>query len=107
MPDTIYIEEDGSPMLERQDQRVRLAPRPPDANRLNLTTGKWETDPQMAAAAVRAERNHRLRESDWSQLADIPPTTSTAWRRYRQALRDLPDQAGFPLSINWPEPPTN
>lgn len=59
------------------------------------------------ASMVRADRNQRLSACDWTQLADAPLTnTSTAaWAAYRQALRDLSTQAGFPWSITWPTPP--
>jgi hypothetical protein len=57
------------------------------------------------AATVRAERNRRLSDSDWTQLADAP-VNRDAWLAYRQALRDLTAQAGFPFEITWPELPT-
>lgn len=57
------------------------------------------------AAAVRATRNARLKDSDWSQGKDIPDAISTVWATYRQALRDLPSQAGFPWDVTWPQSP--
>mgnify|MGYP001159321796 CR=1 FL=1 len=56
------------------------------------------------AASVRAERDGLLTESDWTQVADAP-VDATAWATYRQALRDITDQAGFPNDINWPTQP--
>lgn len=53
---------------------------------------------------VRAERNRRLAECDWTQLADAS-VNSLAWANYRQELRDIPQQAGFPASVIWPEKP--
>jgi len=53
---------------------------------------------------VRAERNRRLTVCDWTQLADAP-VDGAAWATYRQALREVPDQAGFPWTIDWPEAP--
>lgn len=47
------------------------------------------------AAKVRAERDRLLSACDWTQLADAP-VDSAAWATYRQALRDLPEQQGFP-----------
>jgi len=52
---------------------------------------------------VRAERNRLLRESDWAALPDAP--AGEEWLAYRQALRDVPQQSGFPDSVDWPEPP--
>jgi Phage tail assembly chaperone protein len=56
------------------------------------------------ATSVRAERNKRLSACDWTQLADAP-VDNLAWAIYRQALRDIPEQPGFPLNITWPEMP--
>ena len=56
------------------------------------------------AGQVRAERNDKLTASDWTQVADAP-VDKTAWATYRQALRDIPSQAGFPWDIQWPEAP--
>ena len=57
--------------------------------------------------AVRNERNLRLAYTDWTQLPDAPLTAEqkAAYAEYRQALRDVPEQAGFPEAIEWPEEP--
>lgn len=57
------------------------------------------------AASQRAYRNQLLTDSDWTQLSDSPADT-LAWATYRQALRDVTAQAGFPWDIAWPEKPT-
>jgi hypothetical protein len=56
------------------------------------------------AKEVRAERNALLTASDWTQVADAP-VDAAAWATYRQALRDITDQAGFPHSVVWPAKP--
>lgn len=56
------------------------------------------------AARVRDDRNARLAACDWTQLADAP-VDSLAWASYRQALRDITAQTGFPWSVEWPEIP--
>lgn len=53
---------------------------------------------------LRAERNARLAECDWTVLADTP-TTTAAWKVYRQQLRDLPDNTTDPFNPVWPTPP--
>ena len=82
-------------------------------------SGKWFTKWSVAdmdddgkaavdaahAKAVRDDRTKRLADCDWTQLPDAPVDT-TAWAAYRQALRDITDQAGFPWDITWPAPPT-
>jgi hypothetical protein len=56
------------------------------------------------AEQVRIERNRLLLESDWTQATDAP-VDQAAWATYRQALRDVPQQAGFPESVDWPLKP--
>ena len=58
----------------------------------------------MHAANVRQQRNDKLKDSDWTQLADSP-VDKAAWAAYRQALRDITAQAGFPWTIDWPAQP--
>ena len=53
---------------------------------------------------VRKQRNDLLAACDWTQVADAP-VDKDAWATYRQALRDITTQVGFPLSIDWPVAP--
>lgn len=59
------------------------------------------------ATAVRAQRNALLFDTDKTQISDAPITEESreAYREYRQRLRDIPDQPGFPYEIDWPELP--
>lgn len=57
------------------------------------------------AAAARFRRDDLLKQSDWTQLPDVPQTTKDAWASYRQALRDITAQSGFPATIEWPVVP--
>jgi hypothetical protein len=57
------------------------------------------------AETIRAERDALLASSDWTQLPDVPEDTRSAWAVYRQALRDIPQQAGFPDAVVWPTKP--
>lgn len=59
---------------------------------------------QSKAISVRAERNSLLAASDWTQVADTP-VDRAAWATYRQALRDLTTQEGFPEAVVWPVAP--
>lgn len=58
----------------------------------------------VALVNVRAARNALLAACDWTQLPDAQ-ADQTAWAAYRQALRDVPQQPGFPLSVVWPVQP--
>ena len=83
-----------------------------------LIDGKWvmtwavtpATPEQIAErtsakeSEVRQQRNQLLSACDWTQLPDAPVDTA-AWATYRQELRDLTAQAGFPWEVVWPEEP--
>jgi hypothetical protein len=66
-----------------------------------------EPEPELPvdyATQVRMERNSLLQQSDWTQVADAP-VDQTAWATYRQALRDVTTQEGFPEAVVWPVAP--
>jgi hypothetical protein len=63
-----------------------------------------ELESIVYSQAIRTQRNKLLKESDWTQVADAP-VDKAAWATYRQALRDITEQAGFPNNINWPTKP--
>ena len=64
---------------------------------------KAQKDAEFAANA-RNQRDTLLTQTDWTQVADAP-VDKAAWAAYRQALRDVPQQIGFPTTITWPEKP--
>lgn len=80
--------------------------------------GKWYTKYSVAdmdaeaiavvdanqATAMRKQRDEKLSETDWTQLTDAP-VNSALWATYRQALRDVPTQSGFPWEVTWPTQP--
>jgi hypothetical protein len=53
---------------------------------------------------VRDKRDRLLAASDWTQVADAP-VNNVAWATYRQSLRDVPEQEGFPEDVVWPTKP--
>ena len=64
-------------------------------------------DIPMNAEEARAKRDKLLADTDWTQTLDAPIDAETreAYRAYRQALRDITEQDGFPDTITWPELP--
>lgn len=66
--------------------------------------GKAALDAQQAER-IRTSRNIRLTSCDWTQLSDAP-VDAVVWASYRQALRDITSQPGFPYAVTWPEEPT-
>jgi len=63
-----------------------------------------EAEIEAKADEVRAQRNNRLSRCDWTQILDAP-VDRAAWATYRQALRDLTSQEGFPFNVVWPQEP--
>ena len=68
--------------------------------------GELKTDEEYAAEA-REKRNQLIAETDFMAMPDypLPEDRKAAVLAYRQALRDVPEQAGFPRQIDWPVKP--
>ena len=76
-----------------------------------LTDGVWTQNWIVTAAPedikavnIRQTRDAKLALSDWRALSDN--TMPSEWTTYRQALRDVPGQAGFPSEVSWPTEPS-
>jgi len=109
------VEHQAQPDYDNETQRVEHSAEPV------LVDGKWVitktvidlTDEQIAvnqsnldagaANKARQKRGALLEATDWYGLSDV--TMSTEMAAYRQALRDISLQAGFPHTINWPTKP--
>lgn len=69
----------------------------------------WEKYVAQAWKQLRTERNRRLKESDWTQLEDtrkaMPEEIAKIWVKYRQHLRDLPNNTLDPFNPVWPTTP--
>ena len=62
-------------------------------------------DVEVAAEAARAYRNKLLEETDSMMVPDRPNVNEQEWRIYRQELRDITLQEGFPMDIEFPVKP--
>ena len=69
-----------------------------------LTQAEIQAKRDSLAAQVRSQRNALLASTDWTQVDDSP-VDKAAWATYRQALRDITSQAGFPTQVEWPHDP--
>lgn len=64
----------------------------------------FERQPQdQAERNIRSRRDGLMQETDWMALSDN--TVASDWATYRQALRDITGQSGFPYEITWPTKP--
>lgn len=101
----------NQPSCGRYEKAVEVTP---VRNESGIWKQTWQVVPMTAeekqkrddtqAENMRMERNYRLALSDWTQAPDAP-VDKDAWGVYRQALRDVPQQAGFPWDIQWPVQP--
>ena len=67
---------------------------------------KWlieNVNEELAIFNVKRRRDTLLAETDWMALIDT--TLTQEWASYRQALRDVPAQEGFPFEVQWPVKP--
>jgi hypothetical protein len=64
-----------------------------------------ENELDMLRNIAKQRRDALLSKTDWTQLFDVPQATIDKWQPYRQALRDITLQEGFPENITWPTPP--
>lgn len=58
---------------------------------------------EKSAVLARTDRDNLLRQTDWMALSDV--AMSPEMTAYRQALRDITNQEGFPFDITWPTKP--
>jgi len=70
----------------------------------DLSADELEAKAVEKSAEVRMYRGRLLASSDWTQISDAP-VDQAAWATYRQSLRDVPQQAGFPFNVTWPQEP--
>lgn len=73
----------------------------------DFTTKQWVLVENLAIADVLPKRQRLLYASDWTQIPNGPLTTQqqAAWATYRQELRDIPEQSGYPFNVIFPTPP--
>jgi hypothetical protein len=88
------------------DQKDLIAKAKSNPNMEDITSS-WPPKSNVApdkAGEIRGERNLLLMNSDWTQVADAP-VDQAAWAEYRQELRDITEQEGFPDNVIWPVRP--
>jgi hypothetical protein len=72
-----------------------------------IDTRNNEEKYNLAAGSAQVTRNDLLYKTDWTQIANNPltPELQQQWAIYRQQLRDITGQSGYPFNIVWPTPP--
>jgi len=108
-PASVQAVIDGSTMsvpLDLGNRHYAEIMRQVEAGELTIEPDPGPTEEQIAAQ-VRGERDRLIAETDHLVMPDYPLTDSerTAIADYRQALRDVPQQTGFPTDVDWPTKP--
>jgi len=109
----VSVIEEAMPTYNKQTQSVSLNSNPTLVNGVwtlswivsDLTQDQQNAVTQSKATSVRQQRDAKLSACDWTQTVDSPLTNKSAWATYRQALRDLPKETGFPWTMTWPTDP--
>lgn len=89
-------------------QAVIKPPKPDGSSVFDTASRSWVPIQRTAAeliATSSVKRAQLLAQCDWTQLPDVPAATQAKWLAYRQALRDISLQAGYPQTIVWPATP--
>ena len=98
-PELTSTQKFGSPVFTIQGANVERAYPVVDKTAEEIQQGT-----NNKAAEIRIQRNQELKDSDWTQVADAP-VDKAVWATYRQTLRDVTAQSGFPWSVTWPDAP--
>lgn len=90
-----------------------VPPCPSNGYKFNVKTKTWNDATQQEKykseiIKVESIRIDLLYKSDWTQIPNNPLTAEqqAAWATYRQELRDIPNQSGYPMNVVWPVAPT-
>jgi len=79
---------------------------PEQESERDAIAARWKTRSQeINISNIRNKRNKLLKETDWLFLSDITISNEDEWKSYRQDLRDIPQQDGFPDEVIWPTKP--
>jgi hypothetical protein len=108
----VEVQVQAQPSYDQRTQRVETSSLPTLVNGawtitksvVNKTQEQIDADTANKSVEVRGKRNELLTESDWTQLPDSP-VDRALWASYRQSLRDVTLQAGFPWNVTWPAKP--
>ena len=97
VPDPVRPDDNLFTSVENPDGSYTSTPRTAE----DLTARQVAANTEKAKS-VRATRDTMIAATDWTQCADISQATKDKWAPYRKALRDVPQQAGFPFDVIWP-----
>lgn len=88
-------------------QIVDMPPKPNGEAYFDYDTKQWVLDYLNQKSIIKKKRDLLLYESDWTQIPNNPltPEKQEEWAVYRQQLRDITQQPGYPFNVIWPTQP--
>lgn len=90
-------------------QPVEISQKPSVYAEFDYSTKQWVLNPQLAELDVKKQRRQLLLNTDWTDTLSAKNRLGEAlynqWQIYRQALRDITSQSGYPYTVQWPTPP--
>jgi len=93
---------------------VAIPDQPSSYHKFDYLTKTWQDTRteaqkfQQASREILNQRKQLLQDTDWLVIRAMDTGTQIAanWQTYRQALRDITQQPGYPFTVNWPQPPS-
>jgi hypothetical protein len=75
--------------------------------KVEISEDQYQSNVNLQKQAVKADRDRMIASTDWivTKSLETGVPVPEAWRDFRQALRDIPSQAGFPFEVVWPTKP--
>jgi hypothetical protein len=93
------------------DEPVEIPEKTSPYEEFNYTTKQWELNPELAIKEVLPKRRQLLLNSDWTDTLSAKTRLGdelyNQWQTYRQALRDITAQPGYPYTVEWPTIPSS
>lgn len=85
---------------------IDMPEKPHPESIFDYNTKQWQDlSIDVVKKNIKIQRDAALISSDWTQLGDVPLVNKELWAIYRQALRDIPTQSGYPFNVVWPTQP--
>ena len=91
----------------KNQEAIEIPPAPDEGLVFDLWLQRWVPALGQDTRPILEIRNRLLSESDWTQIPDSQVSNKAEWAAYRQALRDITNQPGYPLNFTWPEKPSS
>ena len=108
LPDLLIEGEyDGNIYYIKDGVAIEKPAKPNDWYVFDISVKQWVPNDRLAKMEILPKRQQLLIDSDWTQIPNCPLTVEQQqdWATYRQELRDITKQSGYPFNVIWPTKP--